>query len=312
MTPALSVVVRTRYRDPALLGRVLDALRAQDLPHDAWELRLVENAVPSRDEPSLAWHPRARRVEAPEAGKLPALIAGLAAVTGEVAVIVDDDNLLEPDYLRQIRSLFAEPGVGTANGVVAAAFEATPPPFLPLFEADLALWDLGPAPRRTSHAGDPELPAWGAGLAVRRAVFEAFLDAHRRDPRRRLYGPAGFDAGEDLDLAAHVFAAGLARVYAPALRLRHAIPAARLEAAALLRLARVNACAFEYTRGLASRERAASAGAWRGLVRDLAALRRGGLMMFRRRRALRAGRRDARRLLASQPLDPPPQPPIER
>lgn len=304
MTPRLSVVVRTLHRRPTLLARVLDALRSQDLDLAAWELLLVENSPTPREEPSLAWHSQARRLHEPRRGKLPALRLGLASARGEVAVIVDDDNVLERSYLSRVLALFEDAGVGTANGVVNGEFEIPPPAWIRLFDSDLALWDLGRV-RRTG------LPAYGAGLAARRAVFEAFLRAQDQDPRRRRYGSSGFDAGEDLDLASHVVALGLAHVFEPELRLHHWIPAGRVEVPGLLRLARVNACAFEYTRLLARDTAAAPISWWTGLARDLGCVPSGGWMMYRRRRALRAGRRDARRLFASEPCAPPREPPIQ-
>jgi hypothetical protein len=296
VTARLSIVVRTLHERPALLARVLDALRAQDLALEDWELLLIENSPAPRDEPSLGWHPQARRLHEPRRGKLPALRLGLASARGAVAVVVDDDNVLAPDYLRHVGALFEDPGVGTANGVVSGEFEEPPPPWIHLFDPDLALWDPG-------HERRTGLSAYGAGLAARRVVFEAFLRSQEQDPRRRLYGPAGFDAGEDLDLASHASRLGLHHVFAPELRLRHWIAKERVGSRGLVRLARVNACAFAYTRLLATDSVTTPLSWWRALARDLGCLPAGGWMMFRRRRALRAGRRDARRFLASEPAD---------
>lgn len=145
--PDVSVVIPAHNPHRGRLEEVLGALRGQTLHPSAWETLLVDNA--SSDFPQASGlasvaPPNLRVLREDELGLTAARLHGIRSARGAVVVLVDDDNVLAPDYLSEAARLFArDPRLGAAGGRSLPAFE-TPPAtwhreFLPL----LALRDLG-------------------------------------------------------------------------------------------------------------------------------------------------------------------------
>jgi len=97
----ISVIICAHDPGPRYLRRVLEALRAQTLPMEDWELLLVDTRPrsPLAAVWDLSWHPRARHVQEGELGIAAARRAGLRSAAADLIVFVDDDNVLAPDYL---------------------------------------------------------------------------------------------------------------------------------------------------------------------------------------------------------------------
>ncbi len=107
----ISVLLATKdghERVPAML----DSLAAQTLPRQLWELVVVDNGVPGGVEGPVAavlqeWesqHPgvRVQYVAMEEAGVAGARNRALAMAAGAYVTFVDDDDYLEPDFLRSM------------------------------------------------------------------------------------------------------------------------------------------------------------------------------------------------------------------
>ncbi len=245
----ISVVIPAHNPHVGRLARTVAGLRAQTLAPAAWELALIDNA--SRD-PSvfnsldLSWHPRARVVREETLGLTAARLRGFGETTGDLIVLVDDDNVLAPDYLARVAHAFAaDATLGALGGRCLPEFESPPPPWTREFDGLLALRDPGDAPARAvwPASGPREYPLCspvGAGLALRRSGAAAYVAALARDSRRRAFDRTGTQlvSGGDNDLVMTVLETGLAVAYDPALRLTHLIPAARSERLYLGRLNR--------------------------------------------------------------------------
>src|SRR5690348_12350374 len=97
----LSVIICTHNHRLEYLSRTLEALRVQTLPMAEWELLLIDNASRSAVAASvnLTWHPNARHIREEVLGLTPARLRGIQEARGKLVVFVDDDNLLDPDYL---------------------------------------------------------------------------------------------------------------------------------------------------------------------------------------------------------------------
>lgn len=243
----LSVIIAAHNPDPGRLRRTLLGLRAQTHPAADWELVLVNNAsarFPAADFFAGCAPPHFAIVDEPELGLTAARRRGLTVACGRLAVLVDDDNVLAPDYLSEVATLFAaHPQVGAAGGKSLPEFAAEPAEWTREFFPLLALRDLGAAPiiaatLRPSGAPRNEYPPCapiGAGMALRRAAWEAWLQApatHALSDRR---GTA-LASGGDNEIVLHVLKAGWQVAYFPSLVLTHLIPAARLEPDYLARL----------------------------------------------------------------------------
>lgn len=100
----LSVIICT-YNGGARLGEVLHCLSVQQrIDHDKWELLIVDNASTDGTSELLpqlteAFPSTVRLLKESQPGKANALRTAFQAAIGEYFCIVDDDNLLDPDYL---------------------------------------------------------------------------------------------------------------------------------------------------------------------------------------------------------------------
>lgn len=236
----LSVALPTHNPNPARLTRTLAGLRAQTLTTAAWELVIIDNASSDRAAfaaTNLGWHPRARVVREERLGLTAARLRGFAETTGELIVLVDDDNVLAADYLAQVTMRFAaDATLGAAGGKSRPEFESPPPEWAREFDGLLALRDLGPTVQRSSWPAGAarEYPACapiGAGMALRRTAAAAYAKALAGDPRRAAFDRTGSQlvSGGDNDLIMTMLEAGLGVAYFPQLSLTHLIPARRIE-----------------------------------------------------------------------------------
>lgn len=241
----VSVILPTHNPDPGRLARTVAGLRAQSLPLDQWELVLVDNASRSPVPPPDL--PNARAVAEPMPGLTHARRRGLHASHAGLVVFVDDDNVLAPDYLDQLVRIFtAHPQLGALGGKNLPEFEVPPPDWWqPEFDELLACRDLGDqsllaTDRREQKTGCriyPDFAPVGAGMALRRAAVQAWLEdpAASSLPDRR---STDLSSGGDNDIVLSILRAGWEIGYFPQLRLTHLIPVGRLERAYLARLKR--------------------------------------------------------------------------
>ncbi len=251
MNPLVSVIIPTHNPHPERLSRTLCSLLRQTLPLSAWELLLIDNA--STRLPAPAFFSRfgpshLRIVSEPTLGLTSARRRGFAEARAAFAVLVDDDNVLAPDYLaRALDLLAAHPRVGTLGGPVRPEFAATPPAWSHEFHGLLALRDLGSSPIFSQGLRPPGSSAntyplhapVGAGMVLRREAWLAWLTGLDRRPdapsdRRG----ADLSSGGDNDLVLAALSAGWETAYFPELELTHLIPASRLDPAYLARLNR--------------------------------------------------------------------------
>ena len=247
----LSVIIPAHNPDPARLQRTLEGLRAQTLPATAWEIILVNNAstrFPDEKFFATLALKNFSLIAEPALGLTPARQRGFRETRGAIAVLVDDDNVLAPDYLARTLALFAAHAcIGALGGKSVPEFIGEPPAWAREFFPLLALRDLGDTPLVSRGLRPPgavrnEYPAFapiGAGMALRREAWTAWLErsaargAALSDRRGRELTSSG-----DNDIVLCALAAGWEVAYFPELLLTHLIPPARLEPAYLARLNR--------------------------------------------------------------------------
>lgn len=245
--PRLTVIIPAHNPHPGRLRRTLAGLRAQTLPAADWECLLVDNASAPTIEASAfsdAAPAGLRVIGEPVPGLTHARGRGFTEARGEFAVLVDDDNVLDSGYLATVLELFdAHPRVGVLGGKSRPEFETTPPDWTKEFFGLLALRDLGEAPLisnglRPAGVAHNEYPAFapiGAGMAIRRAAWEAWL---RSPTRAQLTDRRGGEltSGGDNDIVFCAMTAGWEVAYFPDLGLTHLIPTGRVSADYLARL----------------------------------------------------------------------------
>jgi glycosyltransferase involved in cell wall biosynthesis len=282
----LSVIICAHNPRAEYLSRVLDALRSQSLSKDCWELLLVDNASQKElaEEWDLFWHPHARHVREDRLGLSFARARGFHESIGEIIVYVDDDNVLDTNYLRYAqRALAEDASLGACGGRVIAEYEAPPPEWFGRITVSLACCDLGPEakyfswigldrPQRHIPYGAPN----GAGIVLRRQAYQLYIDAIAGDPIRPRLGRRGRNlaSGEDNDVVYTLMSSGYRVAYIPQLVISHLIPARRVSPGYLASLGYSSMRTFYlvlYLHGVANVTREPPVPAWRIPYRKLIA-----------------------------------------
>jgi glycosyltransferase involved in cell wall biosynthesis len=240
LRPILSVILCTHNPRPDYFARCLDALSKQTLGTDAWDLLIVDNA----SEPAIAsrvgmdWPPNAQILVEPRLGLTPARLAGIRAAKGDLLVFVDDDNVLDPDFLEVARRTALErPFLGAWSGQCRPDFEQAPPEWTRRYWGNLVIREF----KTDVWSNLPRLAATmpcGAGLCVRRDVAMRYIALHDSGARAMDLDRKGSSlmSGGDNDLAACACDAGLGVGLVSALRLTHLMPPFRLTEDYLVRL----------------------------------------------------------------------------
>ncbi len=239
MQPVLSIIICAHNPCFAYLQRVLDALKQQTLQRSTWELLLIDNACdhPLEDHFDLSWHRNARHIRENQLGLTSARLRGVSESQADVLIFVDDDNILDADYLEAVNEISRKyPFIGAWGGQIRPEFEIEPPLWTKPYWGILAIreFDQEQWSNFSHHSSTP----CGAGLCVRRIVAKEYscqvLQAHERrslDRKGNLLTSCG-----DTDLALTAHDIGLGTGQFTSLKLTHLIPEFRLQEEYLLRL----------------------------------------------------------------------------
>lgn len=234
----LSVIICSHNPRDVSLSRTLTGLRNQNLSKDKWEILLIDNGSSSRlsERFDLSWHPQSKIVREDELGLTAARLRGAVESTGPVLVFVDDDNILDPDYLEHVVVIhFDYPNLGAWGGSIRPEFEQKPADHLRDFLPALALREVS-SDKWSNFSGESE--PCGAGLCVRRSVIDYYRDVICLSPWRRSLDRRGQNLASagDTDIAQTSYEAGLGTGAFARLKLTHLIPKNRVEPDYLFRL----------------------------------------------------------------------------
>lgn len=240
MPELLSVVLPTYNPHPQRLSATLAGLQHQSLPPADWELIIVDN----NSDPdvavhvNLSWHPNARVVKEARQGLTYARVNGFLEATGSIIILVDDDNILDKEYLHNVAAIFKNDAMlGAIGGKSIPSFEKEPPAWLNEFYGNLALRDLGEKILTEAWASVyPASAPIGAGLAMRKQALKSYM-AKIKD-KNLLTDRVGrsLSSGGDNDIVLEVLKSGWKVGYFPALSLVHMIPKERMEVEYIARL----------------------------------------------------------------------------
>ena len=254
----VTVIIPTHNPRRDILEQTLAALRKQTLKFEDWELLVIDNcSVPPLPAEITDWHPHGRVMREETLGLTAARIKGTSQAQGEILVWCDDDNLLAPNYLSVVLSVFrAETNLGAAGGKSLPVYEVDPPEWYSTDLAPIGCRDLGN--QRIDAEWTDKVPRTypacapiGAGMAIRSKAMMIWQAAAAKDQMRFNLGRTGtaLTSGEDNDINLTLLAAGWILAYLPELQLTHVIPAGRLSLDYQKRIAR--ATFYDFVRVLA-------------------------------------------------------------
>jgi len=222
----VTVAICTRNRARAL-ERTLRSLAAAAVPPSlSWEVLVVDNS--SDDEtPRVIANASdalpARAVDERQIGLSHARNAAIREARGDYIVWIDDDVLVDAQWLRAYHDAFrARPEIAFFGGPIVPTFEGSPPAWLrlalPRIDNAYAARDLGAAPVALTRDTLP----FGANFAVRSDVQRL----HPFDPALGRRG-AALSAGEEWAVLEAMLAGGESGQWVPGARVEHVISAER-------------------------------------------------------------------------------------
>jgi len=236
----ISVIICTHNPRKDYLEKVILSLRNQFLPTKYWEIVLIDNA----SSPAivlgteLSWHSDVRLIYEEKVGLTQARLAGIQESKGELIVFVDDDNVLEPSYLKIAYQIGKEyPSLGAWGGQTLPCFETQPPDWTRVCWEYLGIRTFN-TDRRTKEPNMSATPI-GAGICIRRSVAKQYSESAIKNHARLSLGRSGTNlyGHEDIDLAYASFDLDLEVGIFKDLKLTHLMPSNRLKPDYLFRLA---------------------------------------------------------------------------
>lgn len=224
----LDVIIPT-YNRSEMLRRTLDSLLAAPVPSDLGVgILVVDNNSKDGTRDVVAEYGRRfpRRVDylfEGQQGRSHALNAGIAATSGDLIGMIDDDEEVDALWYRRVRDAFLEKQIDFIGGPYVPRWGAEPPVWLPAGYRAVIGWIDGGAEQRT-YGKDYDGVLMGGNAVMTRAIYDRvgpYSGALGRTDKRLL-------AGEDEDMTERLLAAGARGVYLPDLIIYHYIPAERL------------------------------------------------------------------------------------
>ena len=233
MIELISVIICTCNPDATRLNKTLDGLKHQTLPYDKWELIIIDNNSSYPVTADLTWQPDNKIIPELKPGLTYARIRGFSEAKGTIIIMVDDDNVLDKDYLLLASGIFKnQEKLGAIGGKIIPDFEAAPPVWLKEFYGLLALRNLGPNVIVNSWNNIyPEAAPVGAGMAIRKLAVQNYVDKiiGNKSPVTDRQGTS-LSSGGDNDIVLEILKQGWEIGYFPQLSLKHIIPENRMKA----------------------------------------------------------------------------------
>jgi glycosyltransferase involved in cell wall biosynthesis len=223
----VSVIIATRNRC-GLLDKALRALTRQTCAHSSLEIIVADNGSTDRTREVVEAYAHTvlvRYLSVPDLGKSHAINAGLAAATGDVIALTDDDVVPAAGWIDAIGEAFEREECDFVAGRVIPLWEVEPPKWLsPALHGVLAVRDNGIEPRWLDIGENTHIMPIGANMAVRANVFKR-LGGLRTD-LGKLEGT--LRTGEDHELYLRLLHAGCRGLYEPRAVVEHYEPESSL------------------------------------------------------------------------------------
>lgn len=235
----LSVVICTHNPEREIFSKVISSLRDQSLKDHQWELILIDNqsATAVSEWVDITWHPSSKIIIEPTLGLSHARLTGVRAANTDLIVFVDDDNILNKEYLEESLKFHTQhPEVGCFGGKSIPEFETPPPHWFFTSGIDLGCQDFGDKSHISNFRNQgfkvtsyPEFAPIGTGMVISKQAFFIYVEEVEKDYRRLELGRKGqaLTSGEDNDIILTIIKNGFEIAYVPTLKIQHFIPRKR-------------------------------------------------------------------------------------
>jgi glycosyltransferase involved in cell wall biosynthesis len=235
----LSVIICTHNPRREYLQRTLDSLQKQTLSTSDWELLVVDNASkePVSTQFDLSWHPNGRHVTESELGLTPARLCGIREAKAPLVQFVDDDNILDSDYLEKAIQIGEDyPWLGVWGGQQTGEFEVEPSPKLLPYIEMLAIRKVDRP--KWSNLYSFETTPIGAGMVIRAEIAREYLKKASDNEQMKGLDRKGnsLASAGDVDMAWTAIDLGWSAGVFPQLHLIHLISKGRLTEEYFIRL----------------------------------------------------------------------------
>ena len=218
------------YNREKYIRPLLESIAKNDYPTTDYEIVLVNNNCTDNTqgvcEAFAVAHPeiRFRCVVEPEQGLSAARNKGIQEAKGDIIIYVDDDALVDSDYIRIYAEHFAaHPDTMAAGGPIEPLYETEEPSWMsPYTKALLTAWmNYGDKVREYPKGRYPG----GGNAAYRKVVFDKVGLFNTELGRKGTL----LLASEEKDIFDKMHALGMRVLYLPTPVLHHIIPQAKLE-----------------------------------------------------------------------------------
>lgn len=228
-----SVVICTYNPEQELLKRVLDSVTAQQFPKENYEVILVDNNS-SSPVPDFSFVKATENIiclTEKKQGLAYARIAGAKISKGNTIVFVDDDNVLNPNYLSELKIIVdAYPQVAVwGPGVIEPEYPNGAPAWIKKYFSGLFQQKNKTAVQYGCVVGWPDYYPAGSGMSVKKSVLVEYIRQFESG-KLNATGRKGnsLASAEDSQIVWAAVKKGMAAGTSPALKLIHVIPSKRL------------------------------------------------------------------------------------
>ena len=236
----ISVILCTHNPNIAILEETLNHLYLQNLNKKEWELLIIDNASskPLKTQIDISSQKEAKIVEEKKLGLTNARLCGFNHAKSDLLVLVDDDNLLNFNYLKSCLEIANNyPEIGAFGGSIQGVFKEEPPKWIQHDLIYLAVREINEISIAKETEKNFNIPA-GAGMCIRKTVCDHYQKLLKKNPFRKKLDRQGqgLVSSGDTDLACCAWDIGMQIGNFPQLRCQHIIPAKRMTRRYMARL----------------------------------------------------------------------------
>lgn len=236
----IDVFVCTYNPNKDYLKQTVDAILLQTLDASEWAFTIIDNNSKSAvSEIDFIEELKIKVIVEREQGLTAARRCATNNSNADILVFVDDDNILDTDYLIKVKEIFTDSTIGIVSGNIEPVYEQQPEAWFNDIEGMIAVRRVkGDALLLNQQQVYNELFPIGAGMCVRRTLIHDYYHKHL-NAENYIEGRKANDlsSAEDIDLDFYALSAGYQIGLSPALKSLHLIPAGRVQIAYVLKLA---------------------------------------------------------------------------